>query len=103
MIFGPALPLLLVSSASGPCPSADSTAKESCRENTARYKVPEYVSFVGEYPTTASRKIQKYKLREAAVERHGLEAAGGGYRLVSGAHVDGRLIGDVCEVIATLE
>jgi hypothetical protein len=25
---------------------------------------------------TASGKIQKYKLREAAVERHGLEAAG---------------------------
>ncbi len=34
-----------------------------------------YVDFVEEYPMTASGKIQKYKLREAAVERHGLKSA----------------------------
>jgi fatty-acyl-CoA synthase len=50
--------------------------KEFCRENIAHYKVPEYVDFVEEYPMTASGKIQKYKLRESAVERYGLEAAG---------------------------
>ena len=49
--------------------------KEFCRENIARYKVPFYVDFVEEYPMTASGKIQKYKLREAAVERHGLREA----------------------------
>ncbi len=49
--------------------------KEYCRENIARHKVPEYVDFVEEYPMTASGKIQKYKLREAAVERHDLETA----------------------------
>ena len=49
--------------------------KDYCRENIARYKVPEYVDFVEEYPMTASGKIQKYKLREAAVERHGLKDA----------------------------
>jgi fatty-acyl-CoA synthase len=49
--------------------------KEYCRENIARYKVPFYVDFVEEYPMTASGKIQKYKLREAAVERHGLQEA----------------------------
>jgi fatty-acyl-CoA synthase len=43
-----------------------------CRENIARFKVPEYVDFVEEYPMTASGKIQKYKLREAAIERHDL-------------------------------
>jgi fatty-acyl-CoA synthase len=47
--------------------------KEYCRENIAYYKVPEYVDFVDEYPMTASGKIQKYKLREAAVELHGLK------------------------------
>ena len=31
--------------------------------------------FVEEYPMTASGKIQKYKLREAAVERYGLQEA----------------------------
>src|ERR687898_511169 len=49
--------------------------KEYCRENIARYKVPFYVDFVEEYPMTASGKIQKYKLREAAVERYGLQEA----------------------------
>ena len=49
--------------------------KEYCRENIAHYKVPEYVDFVEEYPMTASGKIQKYKLREAAVKRYELEPA----------------------------
>jgi fatty-acyl-CoA synthase len=49
--------------------------RDFCRDNIARYKVPEYVDFVEEYPMTASGKIQKYKLREAAVERHGLQEA----------------------------
>ncbi len=51
--------------------------KDYCRESIAYYKVPEYVDFVEEYPMTASGKIQKYKLREAAVERYGLEKAAG--------------------------
>ena len=46
--------------------------KEYCRENIARYKVPKYVDFVEEYPMTASGKIQKFKLREATVERRDL-------------------------------
>jgi fatty-acyl-CoA synthase len=49
--------------------------KEYCRGEIARYKIPAYVDFVEDYPMTASGKIQKYKLREAAVERHGLQAA----------------------------
>jgi fatty-acyl-CoA synthase len=59
-------------------PGSDLTeedVKEYCRENIARYKVPYYVDFVEDYPMTASGKIQKYKLREAAVERYGLQAA----------------------------
>jgi fatty-acyl-CoA synthase len=35
------------------------------------------VDFVDEYPMTASGKIQKYKLREAAIERYGLHKATG--------------------------
>jgi fatty-acyl-CoA synthase len=61
-------------------PDSDLTAedvKEFCRENIAYYKVPEYVDFVEEYPMTASGKIQKYKLRQAAIERYGLEAVAG--------------------------
>jgi fatty-acyl-CoA synthase len=47
--------------------------KDYCRENIAYFKVPEYIDFVEDYPMTASGKIQKYKLREAAVERYGLK------------------------------
>ena len=54
---------------------SEEDVKEYCREKIARYKVPRYVEFVEEYPMTASGKIQKYKLREAAVERYGLQAA----------------------------
>ncbi|MGZ7048896.1 MAG: AMP-binding protein [Methanobacterium sp.] len=34
----------------------------------ARYKVPKHVFFIDEFPLTASGKIQKFKLREDAVE-----------------------------------
>lgn len=34
----------------------------------ARYKVPKHVFFVDEFPLTASGKIQKFKLRDQAVE-----------------------------------
>src|SRR5215212_2010057 len=54
---------------------AEDDVKEFCRKNIARYKVPFYVDFVEEYPMTASGKIQKYKLREATVERYGLQEA----------------------------
>ncbi len=49
--------------------------RDFCGENIARFKVPAYVDFVEDYPMTASGKIQKYKLRETAVEKHGLQAA----------------------------
>jgi fatty-acyl-CoA synthase len=47
--------------------------KDYCSENIAYYKVPEYVDFVEDYPMTASGKIQKYKLRDDAVERYDLK------------------------------
>ena len=59
-------------------PDSDLTAediKDYCCQSIAYYKVPEYVDFVEEYAMTASGKIQKYKLREAAVERYDLVAA----------------------------
>src|SRR5690554_3987864 len=39
-----------------------------CREKIARYKIPRYVFFVQEYPMTGSGKIQKFRLREMALE-----------------------------------
>ncbi|WP_062234902.1 AMP-binding protein [Fictibacillus sp. FJAT-27399] len=37
-----------------------------CQGKISKFKIPEYMIFVDEYPMTASGKIQKYKLREEA-------------------------------------
>lgn len=42
--------------------------KRYCRERIALIKVPTYFIFVDQYPQTASGKVQKFKLREMAVE-----------------------------------
>ncbi|MCG3161625.1 MAG: 3-[(3aS,4S,7aS)-7a-methyl-1,5-dioxo-octahydro-1H-inden-4-yl]propanoyl:CoA ligase [Acidobacteria bacterium] len=39
--------------------------REFCQGRVARFKIPKYVRFVGEFPMTASGKIQKFKLRES--------------------------------------
>lgn len=43
------------------------------RNRIAPYKKPKHVIFVDVYPMTASGKIQKYKLREIACEKLGIE------------------------------
>ena len=40
-----------------------------CKDQISFFKIPKYVYFVDEYPTTASGKIQKYKLRELATAK----------------------------------
>jgi fatty-acyl-CoA synthase len=42
--------------------------RDYCKDKIARYKIPRYVFFVNEYPLTGSGKIQKFKLRELALE-----------------------------------
>lgn len=51
--------------------------REFCQGKIARHKIPKYVRFVDSYPMTASGKIQKYKLRDWAVEELGLQDAAG--------------------------
>ncbi|MBQ9624775.1 MAG: AMP-binding protein [Clostridia bacterium] len=43
------------------------------KDRMARHKVPKYVIFTDKFPLTASGKIQKFKMREQAVEQLGLE------------------------------
>ena len=45
-----------------------SDVTDFCRGQISRYKIPKYVTFVTEYPMTASGKIQKYKLSEMSTE-----------------------------------
>ena len=49
--------------------------KDFVRANMARHKTPSYVKFVDSFPMTASGKIQKFKMRESAIEELGLQEA----------------------------
>jgi fatty-acyl-CoA synthase len=45
---------------------------EFCRGRIAHFKVPRYVECVSEFPRTVTGKVQKFKLRERAIEELGL-------------------------------
>ena len=49
--------------------------KELVKASMARHKVPKYVWFMDQFPVTASGKIQKFKLREQAIEMLKLQEA----------------------------
>ena len=42
--------------------------KEFCKGKISKHKIPRYIEFTDTYPMTASGKIQKFRLREKAVE-----------------------------------
>jgi fatty-acyl-CoA synthase len=46
-----------------------------CRGKIASYKIPRYWKFVDGFPMTVTGKVQKFKMREAAVEELGLARA----------------------------
>jgi fatty-acyl-CoA synthase len=48
---------------------------EFCRGRIAHHKIPRYVAMVDEFPMTVTGKVQKFKLRERAIEQLGLEEA----------------------------
>ena len=45
-----------------------------CKGQIAHYKIPHYIQFVDEYPLTVTGKVQKFKLRERAIQEWGLTA-----------------------------
>jgi fatty-acyl-CoA synthase len=47
------------------------------RTRLARHKVPRYIEFMEAFPMNAAGKVLKYKMREDATKRLGLEGAGG--------------------------
>jgi fatty-acyl-CoA synthase len=60
-------------------PGEDATVdeiREFCRGQIATYKIPHYVRFTTEFPTTVTGKIQKYKMREISIAELGLSVAG---------------------------
>jgi fatty-acyl-CoA synthase len=53
----------------------EDAVREHCRGRLAHFKVPRYVIFADEFPMTVTGKVQKFKMREASIERLGLGAA----------------------------
>jgi fatty-acyl-CoA synthase len=47
--------------------------RDYCRGRIAHFKTPRYVKFAESFPMTVTGKVQKYKMREQAVEELGLE------------------------------
>ena len=58
----------------GQCATEDEI-RAFCRSQIATYKIPRYVRFVSEFPTTVTGKIQKYRMREISIAELGLNAA----------------------------
>jgi len=49
--------------------------RDYIRANMAKHKTPRYIEFVTEFPMNAAGKVLKYKMREQAIEKLGLQAA----------------------------
>jgi len=58
-------------------PGASVTAeqlREFCRGRIATIKIPRYWKFVDQFPMTVTGKVQKFRMREIAIEELGLQA-----------------------------
>jgi fatty-acyl-CoA synthase len=53
----------------------EDAVKEFCRGRIAHFKVPRYVKFVDAFPMTVTGKVQKYKMRDTAIDELGLATA----------------------------
>src|SRR5581483_4350609 len=49
--------------------------REFCRGKIAHYKIPRYVKLVDAFPMTVTGKVQKFKMRESAIQELGLKRA----------------------------
>ena len=61
-----------------PRPGANLTeqeVKDFCKGQIARFKIPRYVKFVDSFPMTVTGKVQKFKMREEAIDELGLDQA----------------------------
>ncbi len=53
----------------------DDDMKRFCTGKIATFKIPRYWKFVSEFPMTVTGKIQKFRMREVAIEELGLHVA----------------------------
>ena len=53
----------------------DDELRAFCRERVAHFKVPRYFKITTDFPMTVTGKVQKFKMREMAIEELGLQSA----------------------------
>jgi fatty-acyl-CoA synthase len=56
-------------------PAEEEEIREFCRGRVAYFKVPQYIRFVDQFPTTVTGKVQKYRIREIEIKERGLGQA----------------------------
>ncbi|MDP2964069.1 MAG: AMP-binding protein [Sulfurimicrobium sp.] len=56
--------------------ASDEELREFCRGSIAHFKIPRWIWFVEEFPTTVTGKLQKFRMREIALEKMGQGGAG---------------------------
>ncbi len=49
--------------------ATDNEIRDFCKSNIAHFKIPKYIWFVKEFPITVTGKLQKFRMREMAVEK----------------------------------
>ena len=54
--------------------ATDEEIRAFCKDKLAHFKIPEYIWFVDEFPMTVTGKLQKFRMREMAIERLQKEA-----------------------------
>jgi fatty-acyl-CoA synthase len=52
--------------------TTEAELREFCQDRIAHFKIPKYIWFVDEFPTTVTGKLQKYRMRELAADKLGL-------------------------------
>lgn len=49
--------------------ASEQELRDFCKGNIAHFKIPKYIWFVDEFPMTVTGKLQKFRMREIALER----------------------------------
>ncbi len=53
--------------------TSEDEIRSYCKEKIAHYKIPKYICFVDEFPMTVTGKLQKFRMREIAIEKLNLQ------------------------------
>lgn len=48
---------------------SESDIRDYCKDRIAHFKIPQHIWFVDEFPMTVTGKLQKYRMREAAIDK----------------------------------